>query len=115
MEKQLALAKALTDLLENKFRIGKFKFGLDPILGAIPLLGDWLTTSLSLYIVWIAYKMQVPNDKIYKMLGNIFVDYLIGLFPIIGDLSDIVYKSNSKNLKIIEEFSSKVIQGKIIE
>lgn len=114
MEKQIAIARALTDLLENKFKIGKYRFGIDPILGAIPVLGDWFTTGLSLYIVWIGIKLQIPNDKILKMLGNIAVDYLIGLFPVIGDLSDIVYKSNSKNLKILEEFSSKTIQGKIV-
>lgn len=115
MEKQLAIARALTDLLENRFGIGKFRFGLDPIIGAIPILGDLITTGLSLYIVWIGMKIKIPNTKIFQMLGNIVIDYFIGLFPVIGDITDIAFKSNSKNIKILEEYASIVVEGKLVE
>lgn len=93
----------LTDLLEERFQAGKFKFGLDPVLGLIPGLGDIVTIVLASYLVWIAKELAVPEEKIGVMLRNITVDLVIGLVPFFGDIGDFVFKANSRNLAIIRE------------
>ena len=114
MEMHLRIARALTEFLENKFSIGRFKFGFDPIIGVIPGFGDLVTTVISLYIVWIGIQMRLSQQKIIEMVGNVLVDFLIGLFPIIGDLTDAVFKANSRNMKILEQHLSNIIEGEIV-
>lgn len=114
MQNHLKLARTLTDLLENKFGIGRFRIGLDPIVGAIPGVGDIITLAMSFYLVWIAIHMKLPQEKILEMIGNIIVDFLIGLFPVVGDITDIVFKANTKNMKILEEFSAGTIEGEVV-
>jgi hypothetical protein len=97
-------AQMLTELMDNKFKIGKFKFGLDPLLGLFPYFGDIASLGLSFYIIWIAVNARVPGDKIVTMLGNVLYDFLIGLIPILGDLADFAYKANTRNMRILEEF-----------
>jgi hypothetical protein len=109
MESHLKVARTITNLMENKFGIGGFRIGLDPIIGAIPGIGDVITVAISFYLVWIGVQMKLPQEKVLEMVGNVIVDFLIGFFPIIGDLTDIVYKANTKNLRILEEFASRPI------
>lgn len=115
MESHLKLARTLTDLLENKFGVGKFRIGLDPILGLVPGIGDVITLGMSVYLVWIGIQLKLPQEKVIEMVGNVVVDFLIGLFPIVGDLTDVFYKANSKNMKIIEQFTSKVVEGEVLK
>lgn len=114
MEHHIQIAKILTDLLENRFSIGRFKFGLDPIIGVIPGFGDIFTTGIALYIVWIGTKMRLPREKIIEMIRNVMVDFLIGLLPILGDLTDVVFKANTKNMVILEKYKTYVIDEDII-
>lgn len=115
MDKHFRLARIFTDLLENKFSLGKFKFGLDPVIGAMPGVGDLITLCISLYLVWIGIKIRIPQEKIIEMASNVLVDFLIGLFPVIGDLTDVVFKANSRNIKILEEYRSKVVEAEVIK
>ncbi len=94
----------MTNLLENRFQILGMKFGLDPILGMFPGLGDIVTAAISCYMVWIAVQMKAPAQLISRMLQNIFLDFILGVIPVVGDLSDFVYKSNTKNLQLLENF-----------
>lgn len=97
----LGIARFFVKLMENQFKIGKWRFGLDPILGLFPGLGDFLSMVLSLYLIWIAGKLDLPGRVISKMVGNIFVDFLLGLPPIVGDLADVAFKANSRNYELI--------------
>lgn len=115
MEHHIQIAKTLTDLLENKFRIGKLKFGFDPILGAIPGFGDVFTTCIALYVVWIGIQMRLPQEKIIEMIKNVAADFIIGILPVIGDLTDVVFKANTKNMRILEKYRSVVIDGDIVD
>lgn len=107
-------AKALTDLLENKFRIGNKRFGLDPILGLFPYFGDLVSLMISLYIIWIAVQAKVPADKIAAMIGNVVYDFLIGLVPVLGDLADFGFKANTRNIRILEEFMLNYSEAKVV-
>ncbi len=99
----LKIARRITKLLDIQFSIWKFKFGLDPILGMIPGLGDVITTVLSLYIVFVAILHRIPTLRIIQMIFNILVDFIIGAVPVLGDVLDFVIKPNVKNLAILEK------------
>jgi len=81
----------------------KYKIGIDPIIGLIPGGGDVIGGILSMYIMHTGIKMGVQKTVIIKMFRNIALDFLIGWIPIIGDIFDIVWKSNQKNVKLIEK------------
>lgn len=115
MNKHIRLAKMIANLLDNRFNVAGFKFGIEPLLGIIPGFGDFIGLVLSLYIVWIGREMKIPADKLQRMIVNVIFDLLIGLFPVIGDLADFVFKANLKNLEILREFEMEgVIEGKIV-
>lgn len=113
MEKHLRMARILTKLLDNQFSFLGIKFGLDPIMDLIPGLGDIAGAVLSLYLVWIALRMKVPEKHVWKMLRNILIDFLLGLTPFAGSIADVFFKSNVMNLKILEKNSTDVIEGEI--
>ena len=115
MNKHLKIAQYITNILENRFRVLGFKFGLDPVLGMFPGRGDIVTAGLSFYIVWIAIQMKAPQEVVSKMLENIVMVFVIGIIPVLGDLSDFVFKSNSRNLRLLEEYATRnVIDAEII-
>lgn len=114
MESHIKFARALTNVLDNQFSIGKIHIGLDPVLGLIPGFGDVITTILSLYLVWIGIQMRLPQEKITEMVGNVITDFIIGILPIVGDIGDIFFRSNSKNMAILEEYIDKVVEGEVV-
>ncbi len=92
------------------------RFGIDPILGLIPGGGDLISFILSLYIIWIGIKMELPQNKIIRMIRNTILDFGIGLIPILGDIADFAFKSNLMNLEILKQHTEKnIIEGEIIE
>jgi len=98
-------ARRLAFLLDSAIRIPgtELRIGLDPILGALlPELGDALTAVLSLTLLGVAFRERVPKLVIARMLINIAIDALLGAVPLIGDVFDFAFKSNEKNLELIE-------------
>lgn len=117
-EHHLKLARILVKLLEKNFKIGKFEFGLDPLIGLIPTVGDFFPALVSFYLVYVAYLHEASLGRILKMIFNILFDFLIGLIPILGDILDFAIDSNTKNIQILEAqvYESKgIIEGEIIE
>ncbi len=104
MDKQLQTARHLAKLLDSQFKVGPIKFGLDPILGLLPGGGDLISLVIALYIVLIGIQLKLPTFQIIRMLINVGLDTLIGAIPIIGDIFDIGYKGNIRNLQIIEKY-----------
>lgn len=99
----LAKIRRLSNLMDKAFPLPgtKIRFGVDSIVGLIPVVGDTLTISVSGYIYSFAKRAGVPWYKRMQMLWNIFIDWLIGLIPLAGDIFDVGYKANSKNVGII--------------
>ena len=98
-------ARRLSVLLDSAIRIPgtDLRIGLDPILGALlPELGDALTAVLSLALLGVAFRQRVPKLVLARMLINIAIDAIFGAIPLIGDLFDFAFKSNEKNLALIE-------------
>lgn len=82
---------------------GKFRFGLDPILGLIPWIGDWIGAILSLYIVYESVRLGLPWRTIVRMLGNVAVEAIVGAVPLAGDVFDFLFQANMRNLKLIDD------------
>lgn len=97
------MVRKVAHILEKQFSIWKFKFGIDPILGLIPGLGDLISAVLSLYIVFVAMLHKIRPIKTMQMIFNILVDLVIGSIPILGDVLDFAIKPNTKNLAILEK------------
>ena len=97
--------EALADLMDAKFKIPgiPIRFGIDALVGLIPVAGDTVNLSISGYIVFEAIRLGARKRDIVKMLFNIFLDWLIGLIPLIGDLFDVAWKCNVRNINLLKE------------
>jgi hypothetical protein len=106
--------RRISRLLDNAIPIPgtKFRFGLDPILGLLPGGGDTVTGGLSAYIVVEAARMGLPREVLWQMVVNIILDSLAGTIPIIGDLFDVGWKANVKNIALLEKHLDLVESGK---
>ena len=95
----------LARLLDSQFKIPgtDIRFGLDSILGLIPGAGDTVTAAMAAYIIFEAWRMGVAKVTIFKMLGNLVIDWVVGSIPLIGDLFDVGYKANMRNIAILED------------
>jgi hypothetical protein len=102
----LLRAQKLANVTDSKIRIPLLgiRLGLDFLVGLIPVVGDIIMVGVSLSIVSMAKSMQVPKALRITMLKNIGVDFLLGLIPFVGDVVDLFYKSNQKNVRIMEKW-----------
>lgn len=98
-------ASHLAWLLDNQFKLPgtSMRIGLDGLLGLIPGIGDTIAAGLSLLILAEAVQKRVRRRTLLKMAGNIAVDWIVGLVPVLGDVFDIVFKANMRNLALLEE------------
>ncbi|RYE03395.1 MAG: DUF4112 domain-containing protein [Sphingomonadales bacterium] len=101
--------EGMEKLLERGFTIPgtNQKFGLDFILGLIPVGGDVLTAVMGLYMVWEARNLGMSKTAMVRMLGNIGLDTAVGAIPFVGDAADFFFRSNSRNLRIIRKHLDK--------
>ncbi len=97
--------EALEKVLERAFVIPGTKqpVGLDALAGLIPVAGDLVAAALGLYLVWEARNLGMSRWQQARMITHVGVDTLLGAIPVAGDLFDFVYRSNSRNLKIIRK------------
>jgi hypothetical protein len=104
---RLAQARALAKLLDRSLRIPgtRITFGLDAILGLIPGGGDVAGAVFSAWLIMLGARMGVPQHVLARMVANVAIDTLGGTVPVIGDLFDVAWKSNSRNLALLEQFA----------
>ncbi|WP_373474762.1 DUF4112 domain-containing protein [Sphingorhabdus sp.] len=113
-----ARVEAMEKILERAFHIPgtKIPFGLDTVVGLVPVLGDVVTAAMGAYIVWEARNLGMSKWQLIRMAANVGVDTAIGAVPLVGDVFDLVWRSNSKNLRIIKKHLDKHHPGtRIIE
>lgn len=114
-ERHLDFAENVANLLDNQFGVGPWKFGLDPIIGLVPIVGDIIPIGLALYIFWISHAMGVPDAVRHKMIVTAVADVVIGAIPIVGDVTDFFWKANSRNIALLRRYlAERPIEGKII-
>ena len=97
--------RKLSRLMDTAIRIPGigFRIGLDPIIGLIPGAGDLVSTAFSAYIIFLAARFNLPTPVLYRMVFNISLEAVAGSLPLIGDLFDAFYKSNIRNLALLEQ------------
>ena len=96
--------RALAQLLDNAIPVPgtSWRFGLDAIVGLIPVVGDVIGGALSAYIILEAARAEVPRLTLVRMLMNVGIDTLVGSIPALGDLFDAAWKANIKNVALLE-------------
>ena len=101
--------EAMEHLLERSMVVPgtNYPIGLDTIIGFVPVIGDIVTAAMSAYIVWEARNLGLPRWKLWRMIGNVAIDSAVGAVPIVGDAFDVVYRSNTKNLRIVKKHLDK--------
>ncbi len=110
--------EALELLLERSFHVPgtKIPVGLDSIIGLIPVLGDIVTAAMGAYMVWEARNLGMSKFQLIRMAANVGIDTVLGAIPLAGDAFDFLWRSNSKNLRIIKRHLDKHHPGtRVIE
>ena len=107
VNQKLHRLKKLSVLMDSQFSgpLG-FKFGLDGLLGLIPVVGDFITSFISLYILFQAALLGCGPSVILRMGLNLLIENLIDFLPIIGNFFDFIWKANNKNILLIEQHLS---------
>lgn len=99
-------ARDLARILDSAFRVPgtRYRFGLDPILGLVPGLGDAIAGGFGFYLLVLAFRAGAPPVVLLRMFANIVVDVLVGTVPLLGDLLDAGFKANLRNLQLLERY-----------
>lgn len=99
----LKWVEIMSKLMDNQFRIGRFRFGLDPLINLVPFLGDLLGASISVMLVFVMARNGVSRKVVILMLLNVLVDAVLGAIPFIGWVADFAFKANAKNTRLLHE------------
>ena len=85
----------------------RLSIGLDALLGLVPLGGDLLTGLIQAGLVLVAlYHYRVPRLVAARMMGNVLLDIAVGSIPLVGDLFDVAFKANTRNLRLLDRYRS---------
>lgn len=111
--------EAMEKLLERSLTIPgtRIPIGLDALAGLIPVAGDLITAAMGLWIVWEGKNLGLPKWQLWRMAANVGFDTAVGAVPLVGDVFDFAFRSNSKNLRIIKRHldkhhpATRVIEG----
>jgi len=100
-----ARVRALARMLDSAVRIPGtgVTFGLDPILGLVPGIGDLAGAVFSGYIVLTAARIGAPRSVLARMLLNLVTDTLVGSVPVLGDLFDVGFRANIRNSELLDK------------
>jgi hypothetical protein len=105
VQARLRRLRHLAWLIDGAFRLPftGFRFGLNGIVGLLPVGGDLVLGAVSLYIIYEAAQLGLPRQKLLRMGLNVAIEVIGGSVPVLGDLFDMALKANLRNLAIIEE------------
>ncbi|HEY0028734.1 MAG TPA: DUF4112 domain-containing protein [Allosphingosinicella sp.] len=114
--------EAMEQLLERAFVVPgtNYRVGLDAVVGLVPVVGDLVTTAMGAWLVWEARNLGMSKFHLLRMGGNVAVDAIVGAVPLVGDAFDFVFRSNTRNIRILKRWLDKhhpetgVIEGEVI-
>jgi uncharacterized protein DUF4112 len=124
IQQSLARLEALAKLMDGAFVVPgtSIRFGLDGIIGLLPVAGDVIAGLVSTYLVWEARQLGAPRWLIGRMLANVFLDTAIGSVPVVGDAFDVLFRANMKNMALLRRYlerkgfkrGGRVIEGEVL-
>jgi hypothetical protein len=88
------------------------RFGLDAILGLVPGLGDVAGAAMGSYLVLLGSKLGAPKPVLARMVLNVALDALAGVVPVAGDLFDVAWKANTRNMALLERYVERPVATK---
>jgi hypothetical protein len=105
-EQRVARLEAMAKLLDVAFILPgtNIRYGIDGLIGLIPVVGDLITTALSLWLVREARALGAPWHLTVRMLGNVAVDGVIGIVPLAGDAFDVLFRANMRNARLLRRW-----------
>jgi len=108
-EQRMARLEALARLLDVAFVLPgtNIRYGIDGLIGLIPVVGDLVTTAISLWLVREARALGAPWHVTTRMLGNVALDGVVGLVPIAGDAFDVMFRANIRNMRLLRRWMDK--------
>jgi len=108
-EQRIARLEVLAKLLDVAFVVPgtKIRYGIDGLIGLIPIVGDLITTAISLWLVREARALGAPWHVTARMLGNVAVDGVVGLVPLAGDAFDVMFRANIRNMRLLRRWMDK--------
>jgi hypothetical protein len=103
-QQSLELLRRWARLFDAAFRIPgtSFRFGIDPLIGLVPGLGDLTSPLLTIFILWQGARMRVPKIVLARMVLNALIDAGVGAIPVLGDAFDFAWRSNEWNMALLE-------------
>ncbi len=108
-EQRIARLDALSKLLDVAFVVPgtNIRYGIDGLIGLIPVVGDIITTAISLWVVREARALGAPWHLTSRMLGNVALDGVVGLVPFAGDAFDVMFRANVRNVRMLQRWLEK--------
>jgi Domain of unknown function (DUF4112) len=113
--------EAMEALLERAFQLpGGYRVGLDSIVGLVPVLGDVITAAMGAWLIWEAKNLGMSKFHMARMGGNVAFDTALGLIPLAGDAFDFLFRSNTRNLRIVRRWldrhhpETRTIEGEVV-
>jgi len=100
----LAEVETLAWLLDNSIPVpgtGGRRFGIDAIIGFVPVVGDLLSGGIGLFVIWRASRLGLSRVVVARMLANAGIDMAVGVIPLLGDAFDLWFKANTRNLALM--------------
>ena len=103
----------LAALLDSRWRIPgtSIRFGVDALVGLVPVIGDAATGIVSAYIVMRARNCGAGKTLVARMLGNVLLDTVLGSVPILGSIFDVYFKANNRNIRLLRRHLGKAELG----
>jgi hypothetical protein len=107
-EQRLRRLRQVSHLLDSAFQLPglPYRFGLDPIIGLVPGIGDLVSPLFTIGLLWQAHDLGLPRVVQLRMIGNVAIDAIVGAVPLLGDLFDFAWKSNDMNMALLETHAS---------
>ncbi len=103
VEEELRTVRALARLLDTRFEIAGQRFGIDAIVGLVPVAGDGVTLLTGFMAVFTAVRLRLPPWVIAGLIWNLLVDAGLGAVPVIGDVFDFFFRSHKRNFRMLEK------------
>lgn len=114
----LARLDKYSRMMDTQFRVPftRIRFGVDPLLGLIPVVGDFIGLLLSLPVLAEASRLEAPPELKRKMIRNIIIEAVIGALPVLGDIFDVYWKANTRNTALLKQWiRTRLVPEKVVK
>lgn len=99
---RLRRLRSLAWFLDRSIPIGRWRIGVDPLIGMVPGAGDWIGALLSVYVFYQGARLGMSTPVLTRMAGNILIETIVGAVPVLGDMFDFAWQANTRNVALIE-------------